>query len=161
LKVNATGADPKLFSDQGFEIQLDNYYRRKGSMRPKVIIASLVVIVFIIFGSYSFLQSNVEYTDVAGAMAKHKKVQLKGSWDKTKESSFNSATSQFTFYLVDDAGRECKVVLDGAAPNNFELATSVVAKGRYMDEGYFHATEVLTKCPSKYEAQPGEMGKQS
>jgi cytochrome c-type biogenesis protein CcmE len=130
-------------------------------MRLKVIIASVVVVLFIIFGSYSFLQSNVEYTDVAGAMQKHKKVQLKGAWDKSKESSFNSATTQFTFWLVDDSGRECKVVLDGAAPNNFELATSVVAKGRYMDEGYFHATEVLTKCPSKYEAQPGEMNKQS
>ena len=131
-------------------------------MRPKVIIASVIVILFIIFGSYSFLQSNVEYTDVAGAMQKHKKVQLKGSWDKSRESGFNSATSQFTFYLVDDSGRECKVVLDGAAPNNFELATSVVAKGRYMDDqGYFHATEVLTKCPSKYEAQPSEIGKQS
>ena len=130
-------------------------------MRLKVIIASVVVVLFIIFGSYSFLQSNVEYTDVAGAMQKHKKVQLKGAWDKNKESGFNSATSQFTFWLVDDAGHECKVVLDGAAPNNFELATSVVAKGRYMDEGYFHATEVLTKCPSKYEAQPSEMNKQS
>ena len=54
---------------------------------------------------------------------------------------------------MDESGKECKVVLDGAAPNNFELATSVVAKGRFTDEGYFHATEVLTKCPSKYEAQ--------
>lgn len=130
-------------------------------MRLKVVIASVIVVAFIIFGSYSFLQSNVEYTDVAGAMQKHKKVQLKGSWNKSKESSFNSATSQFTFYLVDDSGRECKVVLDGAAPNNFEQATSVVAKGRYVEEGYFHAEEVLTKCPSKYEAQPSEMGKQS
>ncbi len=131
-------------------------------MRLKVIIASVIVVLFIIFGSYSFLQSNVEYTDVAGAMQKHKKVQLKGSWDKNKESGFNASTSQFTFYLVDDSGRECKVVLDGAAPNNFELATSVVAKGRYMeDAGYFHATEVLTKCPSKYEAQPSDVMKQS
>lgn len=130
-------------------------------MRLKVIIASVIVVLFIIFGSYSFLQSNVEYTDVAGAMQKHKKVQLKGSWNKNKESYFDAATSQFTFYLVDDTGRECKVVLDGAAPNNFELATSVVAKGRYMEEGYFHAEEVLTKCPSKYEATPAEVGKQS
>lgn len=130
-------------------------------MKPKVIIASVIVILFIIFGSYSFLESNVEYTDVTGAMTKHKKVQLKGAWNKDKESSFDAKKSQFTFYLVDDKGKECKVVLDGAAPNNFELAVSVVAKGRYTDEGYFHATEVLTKCPSKYEAQPGEMKKAS
>ena len=128
-------------------------------MKPKVIVASVIVLAFIVFGSYSFLESNVEYTDVAGAIAKHKKVQLKGSWDKAKESSFDPRTTQFTFWLVDDNGKECKVVLDGAAPNNFELATSVVAKGRFVDEGYFHASEVLTKCPSKYEARPDELKK--
>lgn len=129
-------------------------------MKPKVIIAAVIVIGFIIFGSYSFLESNVEYTDVAGAMSKQKKVQLKGEWDKDKESSFDAKTSTFTFYLKDENGQECKVVLDGAAPNNFELATSVVAKGRYLSEqGYFHATEVLTKCPSKYEAQADEVKK--
>jgi len=130
-------------------------------VKAKTIIAGLIVVVFIIFGSYSFMKSNVEYTDVAGAMQKHKKVQLKGTWDKTKESGFNAETKQFTFYLQDDSGRECKVILDGAAPNNFELATAVVAKGRYEDEGYFHASEVLTKCPSKYEAQASELNKNS
>ena len=130
-------------------------------MNLKVILAAVVVVAFIVFGSVSFLQSNVEYTDVAGAMQKHKKVQLKGQWNKEKGSSFDPQTSQFTFFLVDDAGKECKVVLDGAAPNNFELATSVVAKGRFTDEGYFHASEVLTKCPSKYEADGSEVKKTS
>jgi cytochrome c-type biogenesis protein CcmE len=43
-----------------------------------------------------------------------------------------------------------RVVLDGAKPNNFEIATSVVAKGS-INGDHFHAKEVLTKCPSKYE----------
>jgi cytochrome c-type biogenesis protein CcmE len=131
-------------------------------MNVKVIVGSIVVLVFLGFGAYSFLDSNVEYTDIAGAMQKNKKVQLKGTWNREKESSFNAAVSQFTFYLVDDAGRECKVVLDGAAPNNFEMATSVVAKGKFTADGSFHATEVLTKCPSKYEAKGSEVtGKNS
>ncbi len=129
-------------------------------MKPKVIVGAVIVIAFIIFGSYSFLESNVEYTDVAGAMKTHKKVQLKGEWIKERESAFDAKSSTFTFYLKDENGKECKVVLDGAAPNNFELATSVVAKGRFVPEqGYFHATEVLTKCPSKYEAQAEELKK--
>jgi cytochrome c-type biogenesis protein CcmE len=129
-------------------------------MKLKVAIGAVIVIAFIIFGSYSFLESNVEYTDVAGAMKTHKKVQLKGEWNKEKESAFDPKTSTFTFYLKDEHGQECKVVLDGAAPNNFELATSVVARGRYLsDQGYFHATEVLTKCPSKYEAQASDVKK--
>ncbi len=130
-------------------------------MKPKVIISAVIVVGFIIFGSYSFLESNVEYTDVAGAMQSHKKVQLKGQWNREKESSFDASKAQFTFYLIDESGKECRVVLDGAAPNNFDLATSVVAKGRYMEDGYFHATEVLTKCPSKYEAQAEEVKKSS
>ncbi len=128
-------------------------------MQPKTIIAAVIVVVFIIFGATSFLESNLEYTDVTGAMKTHKKVQLKVLWNRDKEAKFDPKTSQFTFYLLDDNGKECKVVLDGAAPNNFEMATSVVAKGRYMEEGYFHATEVLTKCPSKYEAQADEIKK--
>lgn len=129
-------------------------------MKPKVVVAAIVVVAFIIFGSVSFLQSNVEYTDVTGAINTHKKVQLKGQWDREKPSSFDSRTTQFTFYIVDEKGVECKVVLDGTAPNNFEMATSVVAKGRYNAEGgYFHASEVLTKCPSKYQAQADEVKK--
>ena len=130
-------------------------------MKAKLIIGGAIVVLFIVFGSYSFMESNVEYTDIAGAMSKHKKVQLKGAWNKEKEASFDASKSQFTFWLKDESGKECKVVLEGAAPNNFELATSVVAKGRFTDEGYFHATEVLTKCPSKYEAQPSELKKTS
>lgn len=130
-------------------------------MKAKLIIGGAVVILFIVFGSYSFMESNVEYTDIAGAMSKHKKVQLKGAWNKEKESSFDASRSQFTFWLKDESGKECKVVLEGAAPNNFELAPSVVAKGRFTEEGYFHATELLTKCPSKYEAQPSELKKTS
>jgi cytochrome c-type biogenesis protein CcmE len=30
------------------------------------------------------------------------------------------------------------------------MATSVVAKGRFKD-GSFYASEILTKCPSKYD----------
>jgi cytochrome c-type biogenesis protein CcmE len=128
-------------------------------MNFKTIVAAVIVVAFIVFGSYSFLESNVEYVDVAGAMKTHKKVQLKGTWNKDKESSYDASTSRFTFYLIDESGRECKVVLEGAAPNNFEMATSVVAKGRYVEEGYFHASEVLTKCPSKYEAQGDQVKK--
>ena len=44
-------------------------------------------------------------------------------------------------------------VLDGAKPNNFELANAIVIKGR-VEGSSFHASEILTKCPSKYEAAP-------
>ena len=119
-------------------------------MKVKIIVAAVVIVVFLVFGAVSFMDSNVEYTDFAKAEKTSKKVQVKGAWVKEKETQFDATAGQFIFYMVDDNNREVKVVLDGAKPNNFELATSIVAKGRYKD-GYFHANELLTKCPSKYE----------
>jgi len=119
-------------------------------MNLKVIAASIVIVAALIFGAISFIETNVEYTDFNSAATIHKKVQVKGEWVREKSSFFDSKKSQFTFYLKDDNGREEKIVFDGAKPNNFEIANAVVVKGRYQD-GYFHATEILTKCPSKYE----------
>ena len=119
-------------------------------MKPKVVIGLAVIVVGIVLGSMSFLESNVEYVDFAAAQKTHKKVQVKGEWMKDQESRFDADKAQFIFYMKDDNGRVERVVLEGAKPNNFELATSIVAKGTYKD-GYFHSTDVLTKCPSKYE----------
>ena len=45
-----------------------------------------------------------------------------------------------------------EVVYKGTMPNNFEASTSVVVTGKFED-GKFHAKDILTKCPSKYEEQ--------
>lgn len=70
-----------------------------------------------------------------------------------KNYSLDRENNKFIFFMKDDAGDEMKVVYDGTIPNNFESATSVVVTGVYK-EGYFHARDILTKCPSKYEEQP-------
>ena len=127
-------------------------------MKTKIVVAAVIIVAFLIFGAVSFLDSNVEYTDFAKAEQTSKKVQVKGAWVKEKETQFDAKNGQFIFYMIDDNNREAKVVLDGAKPNNFELAKSVVAKGRYKD-GYFHANELLTKCPSKYEGDASAVKK--
>lgn len=119
-------------------------------MNIKLIAAGVIIVGALIFGATTFVQSNVEYMDFAKAETVNKKVQVKGAWVKDRETVFDASKSQFTFYMVDDNKKVCKVVLDGAKPNNFEIANEIVAKGRFKD-GYFHANEILTKCPSKYE----------
>jgi cytochrome c-type biogenesis protein CcmE len=119
-------------------------------MKAKIIIGGIVVVIGIVLAAMNFLESNLEYADFSTAEKSHKKVQVKGEWVKEQSSSFDAASVKFSFYMKDDAKRVVKVVLEGAKPNNFELATSVVAKGKFVDNE-FHATEILTKCPSKYE----------
>jgi cytochrome c-type biogenesis protein CcmE len=120
-------------------------------MKIKIIVASVIILAAIIFGAISFVETNVEYTDFHAAVATGKKVQVKGEWQKDQLSAYDAAKNQFTFFMKDDNGLTEKVVFDGVKPNNFEIANAVVVKGRY-EKDCFHASDILTKCPSKYEA---------
>ena len=129
-------------------------------MNKRTIIGGLIIIVFLVVGFFAFKDSKIEYTNFNSAAESHRTCQVKGSWIKDKESGFDANTNQFTFWMKDENNSEMKVVLDGSKPNNFEMAENVVAKGKVTD-GYFHAKEVLTKCPSKYEGKGSDVQKGS
>lgn len=128
------------------------------SKKSKTITGITIIIVFLAIGFMSFIDSKIEYVNFNEAKDRMRTVEVKGQWVKGRESKFDGANNTFSFYMVDDFNNEMKVVLDGAKPNNFDVAEAVVAKGK-MKDGYFHAKEVLTKCPSKYEADGKEVKK--
>ncbi len=128
------------------------------SKRSKTITGILIILVFLTIGFMSFMDSKIEYVNFNEAKNRMRTVEVKGQWLKSKEAKFDAVTNTFSFYMVDDFNQEMKVVLDGAKPNNFDVAEAVVAKGK-MKDGYFHAKDVLTKCPSKYEADGKEVKK--
>lgn len=121
-------------------------------MNKRYLLGILIIVVFLVVGFFAFMDSKIEYTNFQAASQSHKLCQVKGSWLKDKESKFDANANQFIFYMKDETNYEMKVVLDGAKPNNFELAENIVAKGKVKD-GVFRAKEVLTKCPSKYEGK--------
>ena len=127
-------------------------------MKVKVIIAFVAIIVAVVFGSMTFFETNVEYGDFKTAVASQKKIQVKGEWIKDKETNFDAQKGQFIFFMKDDNNTEMKVIYDGAKPNNFEIANAIVCKGRCRD-GVFYASDILTKCPSKYEGDSNEVKK--
>ena len=75
-----------------------------------------------------------------------------GQWVKAKSYQIDRENNLFRFVMKDADGTELKVVYKGTIPNNFESSTSVVVTGKYRNN-QFEATEILTKCPSKYEEQ--------
>jgi cytochrome c-type biogenesis protein CcmE len=124
----------------------------------KLITGILIIIVFLVVGFYSFVDSKVEYATFQSAQQTQKTCQVKGYWLKDKESRFDASSNQFVFFMRDENKVEMKVVLDGSKPNNFEMAESIVAKGKVKND-HFHAKEVLTKCPSKYEGKGDDVKK--
>lgn len=122
-------------------------------MKNKYIFGGIIVAVFLFLMIYLLTQSNIQYeNDFAKVMSKDKTVKATGSWVKEKSYELNKENKTFTFYMADQSGTQMKVVYEGTIPNNFESAVSVVVTGKYQN-GYFHAKDILTKCPSKYEEQ--------
>lgn len=113
-----------------------------------------IIVIFLALMVYLFTQTNIQYeSNFASIKNVNKTFKATGSWVREKNFEIDKAHKTFSFYMKDQNGDEMKVIYAGTMPNNFESATSVVVTGKYVN-GTFHATDVLTKCPSKYEGNP-------
>ncbi len=122
-------------------------------MKNKYLFGGLIIVIFLGFMAYLFTQSNIKYeSDFAKVMKEQKVVKATGSWVKDKSYVMDIQNRVFSFYMEDADGHQMKVVYNGSMPNNFASAQSIVVTGEYKD-GCFQATNILTKCPSKYEGQ--------
>jgi cytochrome c-type biogenesis protein CcmE len=125
-------------------------------MKKAYIIGAAIGLLFVCIAVFSFDSTKIEYADFLKAKSVGKTVQVIGSWSKDIPYSYNSEKNEFTFLMADEKGNKTKVVCDGAKPNNFDIAPMVVIKGKFKGDS-FHATDILTKCPSKYEGQADEL----
>ena len=121
-------------------------------MKPKYIIASIVVVVFLVFGAFSLKKSLTPYVSFAQAQ-KGGTVQIIGKLVSGTDY-YDSQSQKLAFMLTDQESRlQMKVLYDGIKPGNFEQATEIVAIGQYQN-GTFEADQLLVKCPSKYQGLP-------
>ncbi len=127
-------------------------------MKPRYIIGGVVAVILAVVVFMALNTSSVEYADVERAERLGKTVQVVGTWVKEDGSTYDAHANIFRFTMKDEHGRKIPVELTGSKPNNFEIAVSVVVKGR-IENGVLKASNVLTKCPSKYEGQPADQHK--
>lgn len=58
----------------------------------------------------------------------------------------------FSFFLQDEKGETKKIIYYNAKPQDFDKSEKVVVVGKMENEN-FVASNILLKCPSKYEAE--------
>jgi cytochrome c-type biogenesis protein CcmE len=73
------------------------------------------------------------------------------------------AASQTIDFVVTDGSQTYPVTYRGVAPDTFtdQQEIEVVVEGRLSRDGVFHATSLLAKCGSRYEAHYDQDGKQA
>ena len=70
---------------------------------------------------------------------------LEGSVEKVAE------TATLRFVIADETrSYKLSVVYQGVVPDTFKEGGEVVCEGTLDNDGTFHATTLLAKCPSKY-----------
>jgi cytochrome c-type biogenesis protein CcmE len=112
----------------------------------------LGIVALAVFGSLAFLNFNrtlARYVSFPEARAATSAVQVAGFPDHGK-ATFDPGSGEFAFVLDDGEGDVMHVVYRGVKPGNFDQAEKVVVVGKYQDN-VLTASQILVKCPSKYD----------
>ena len=125
-------------------------------MNIKLILGIVAIIGFTSLMMYNFGESLSQYTDFETA-SDGGTAHIVGNWVSEEPYGFSRESKQFSFYMADEQGTVRQVVYPKPKPNNFEDAERLVVIGEVRKvqvkgemKEIFYASEMLMKCPSKY-----------
>ena len=124
-------------------------------MKKRMIgVSGVIVIVLILV--LAFVGGNTAATTMSIAEAAEnpqagQKVQVSGN---VVQDSFSTSNDVLTFKIYDpegDPATQLEVRYDGAASSTFGNDVTAICTGKINDAGVLECSELVTKCPSKYE----------
>ncbi len=140
------------------ETQTEQVPRRKNIpllKRKRFIFAGAIVLMAIAFLAYIGISHFATYDiTVSQFVAKAdslsgKEVRVVG---QVVPGSVNQDTKNFILsFTIADGNVSLPVVYQGVVPDTFKEGTDIVVEGKSDQQGVFHASQLITKCPSKYE----------
>lgn len=124
-------------------------------MKKRMIAVSGVVVIVLIL-VLAFVGGNTAATTMSIAEAAEnpqagQKVQVSGN---VVQDSFSTSNDVLTFKIYDpegDPATQLEVRYDGAASSTFGNDVTAICTGKINDAGVLECSELVTKCPSKYE----------
>lgn len=124
-------------------------------MKKRMIAVSGVIVIVLIL-VLAFVGGNTAATTMSIAEAAEnpqagQKVQVSGN---VVQDSFSTSNDVLTFKIYDpegDPATQLEVRYDGAASSTFGNDVTAICTGKINDEGVLECSELVTKCPSKYE----------
>jgi cytochrome c-type biogenesis protein CcmE len=118
---------------------------------------ALGYLVYVLLGSTMAYYSTVSELIGQGESAYDKGVRVKG--EVVPGSIESSTENPVLIFIITDGEESLDVVYEGKAadiPDVFGDQTDVVLEGKLDSSETFHASSILTKCPSKYEGNSNE-----
>ena len=135
---------------------LNRRLKRRLVVVTGVIIVVIVAVLAIVGGSTA--SKTVTVAEAASGKFNGSKVQVSG---KVVSNSYTFAGDVLTFFIYDEesgAQTSLKVVYDKGVSATFGNDVTAICTGRIGDDGVLLCSELVTKCPSKYESSVDALG---
>jgi cytochrome c-type biogenesis protein CcmE len=141
---------------EGNETWIAQRPRRRSS--TKFVIGGVVLLVAVAYLIFSSVQAQgVYYLTVSEALAGQGGTgQIRVSGKVVPGSIEQDPRTLEARFEIADETAVLPVSYKGVLSDAFVADADVIVEGRYLDGEPFQAKQVLTKCPSKYEASEGE-----
>lgn len=114
-----------------------------------VIIMVLIVVLAVVGGSSSAKPATI--SDLATGEYVDQKIQVSGN---VVENSYTTEGDVLTFDIYDpngDASQQLRVRFEGGVSATFGNNVTAICTGKMGQDGVLNCSELVTKCPSKYE----------
>ncbi|RME16562.1 MAG: cytochrome c maturation protein CcmE [Bacteroidetes bacterium] len=118
----------------------------------KIYIIALLIIAVGIGVILTSLSNTATYSNFKEAAENpDSEYHIVGKRDTSMKETYNPLQNPdiFEFYMIDQNGERKKVRLHKSKPQDFEKSEQIVVIGK-MKEDNFEASDILMKCPSKY-----------
>ena len=126
-------------------------------MKKRYIIGGIILLVVLGYLSYVVFGSSVTYYvtvsefKARGTELYNTEVRVAGEIaDSPIEWNAEDIELRFT---ITEGGETMKVVYQGVRPSGFKPGSSILVEGRCHSNGILWASQLIMKCPSKYEPE--------
>ncbi|MGI6679248.1 MAG: cytochrome c maturation protein CcmE [Dehalobacterium sp.] len=129
------------------------------TVQKKILISSVIVIgaiSFLIISGFSNVKVHVALEELIKSGAEYQETYVQTEGRVQGDSiEWDASQVELTFVVtgLKDSTQMMPVLYNKSMPDNFQDATEVLVGGYYTGDGVFQAEEMITKCPSKYEAE--------
>ncbi len=124
-------------------------------MRKKYLIGGIILLVVVGYLLYLSFGSSVSYYVTVsefftrGTELYDTNVRVAG---KIADSNIGWHADDLSLkFDITEGGDIMPVIYQGAKPSGFKAGSDVMVEGKYHSDGIFRASQIILKCPSKYE----------
>ncbi len=124
-------------------------------MRKKYLIGGIILLIAVGYLLYLSFGSSVSYYVTVseffarGTELYDTNVRVAG---KIAESNIGWHAEELSLeFEITEGGDIMPVVYQGAKPSGFKAGSDILVEGEYNSDGIFRASQIILKCPSKYE----------